>query len=822
MHMGGTSGIPKHDYMGVAVAFPSQVFLLEEAKIQKVADVLETIPHSEDQKDEAFNLSRGRRNQMISLRLRRRPGDSCVATPRTSRHRRATACASSLERRLGRTMEHLPEKTLEELEERHEREVQEMEERGRKHMEEVTEKAGKGKKAKQLIEAAHREVEQWMYELQEKQKEEVEELTELLSPKEKENEREKVEESKDHDANPEDEEEKGRRKKEKAQKKRQAKADKEAQREAEKEREKLEAGPSAREIELEALQSVLTQQKPPLKVHEIPSDGHSAEYQLRRVRPELLDEPRPDDMYKEVRRICAKSLKSDVENYAPFAELKDSQDFGSFEWPNHLEVPLEMFSELLEPIQMVMTCDDWPQVMVIHASICAKCAFEFAGDLPLVLAGDFNFRPGSAPYELLTTGKLKEDHEHRPVDVEAGSHNLDCQAFDEEPFVGTLDYIFVSKQTEVVSVERLPSSVTQGGHLPTEKEPSDHLLISATVLPFGTMDEPLSPLGPQPLWSQQPKGIMPVSPSASLRRPKQREDSFQGRALCTCGHGPGSHDAKAFHGCQVSGCLCQTFHHAGVCSCRHGWACHRTELQKAGASPYAGTSAPSSFRKKKTFCPWRRHVDPHDSPSPSSSSSSTSDAETKPSPPKPRRSTPPSSTVRAPSGREGVSAPSTPTGRGNPTRCGQSASADRFFPATARSESQRSSGSRPPVQPKSTEKEKERLDVRGQPIGRCPSVPTPARGVGRVRRCETLRVARRNTVRWKTEPGRSVKRGFYRPMAGASKMKWQFTLPYVREVDSLHHYPAVSEVTGKAIDWYADEPQDGHLARALGVWQVEG
>lgn len=70
----------------------------------------------------------------------------------------------------------------------------------------------------------------------------------------------------------------------------------------------------------------------------------------------------------------------------------------------------------------------------------------------------------------------------------------------------------------------------------------------------------------------------------------------------------------------------------------------------------------------------------------------------------------------------------------------------------------------------------------------------------------------RNTVRWKTEPGRSVKRGFYRPMAGASKMKWQFTLPYVREVDSLHHYPAVSEVTGKAIDWYADEPQDGYEA----------
>lgn len=43
-------------------------------------------------------------------------------------------------------------------------------------------------------------------------------------------------------------------------------------------------------------------------------------------------------------------------------------------------------------------------------------------------------------------------------------------------------------------------------------------------------------------------------------------------------------------------------------------------------------------------------------------------------------------------------------------------------------------------------------------------------------------------------------------------MKWQFSLPYVREVDSLYHYPAVSQVSGKTIDWYADEPQDGYEA----------
>lgn len=63
----------------------------------------------------------------------------------------------------------------------------------------------------------------------------------------------------------------------------------------------------------------------------------------------------------------------------------------------------------------------------------------------------------------------------------------------------------------------------------------------------------------------------------------------------------------------------------------------------------------------------------------------------------------------------------------------------------------------------------------------------------------------KNTVRWK--PGTH---GFFKPQFGASKMKWQFSLPYVREVDSLFHYPEVSRVTGKPINWYGGEPDDGY------------
>lgn len=64
--------------------------------------------------------------------------------------------------------------------------------------------------------------------------------------------------------------------------------------------------------------------------------------------------------------------------------------------------------------------------------------------------------------------------------------------------------------------------------------------------------------------------------------------------------------------------------------------------------------------------------------------------------------------------------------------------------------------------------------------------------------------------------------GFWRPKYGASKMKWNFPLPYRRVVDSLLHYPEVSHVTGKPINWYHGEPDDGYEgARIFGEHTLE-
>eukprot|EP00929_Paragymnodinium_shiwhaense_P008405 TRINITY_DN112364_c0_g1_i1.p1 TRINITY_DN112364_c0_g1~~TRINITY_DN112364_c0_g1_i1.p1 ORF type:complete len:500 (-),score=81.63 TRINITY_DN112364_c0_g1_i1:127-1626(-) len=61
----------------------------------------------------------------------------------------------------------------------------------------------------------------------------------------------------------------------------------------------------------------------------------------------------------------------------------------------------------------------------------------------------------------------------------------------------------------------------------------------------------------------------------------------------------------------------------------------------------------------------------------------------------------------------------------------------------------------------------------------------------------------RNVVNFK-----GGKKDFYKPKLGASKMKWNYTVPYRREVDSLYHYPEVSRLSGKVVNWYHNEPVD--------------
>uniref|UniRef100_A0A7S1G458 Endonuclease/exonuclease/phosphatase domain-containing protein n=1 Tax=Bicosoecida sp. CB-2014 TaxID=1486930 RepID=A0A7S1G458_9STRA len=151
-----------------------------------------------------------------------------------------------------------------------------------------------------------------------------------------------------------------------------------------------------------------------------------------------------------------------------------------------------------------------PALMVIHAALVAQAVQKRARGDAYVLCGDFNIKPhdqGFNPcYDMLTTGKLDRSHPAYPVppgpwetwtpELREGMQSAYAAAKGAEPlftnyvepekaedeFCDTLDYIFCSRKgLRVVDVLALPSEKSETGPLPSATEPSDHILIGATI-----------------------------------------------------------------------------------------------------------------------------------------------------------------------------------------------------------------------------------------------------------------------------------------------------------------------------------------------------
>jgi len=156
-----------------------------------------------------------------------------------------------------------------------------------------------------------------------------------------------------------------------------------------------------------------------------------------------------------------------------------------------------------------------PAVMNIHADLVgchiqklSKVKEEDGGEgtrnIPFVLAGDFNILPESPHYSLLRTGALDKKDETYPDEkhnmtwmpqfkgmrsayVELNgeepefTNNAHNGAMNAESFIGTLDYIFLSDEWKVKSVQETPKKEGLKGVYPDEEEPSDHVLIAASL-----------------------------------------------------------------------------------------------------------------------------------------------------------------------------------------------------------------------------------------------------------------------------------------------------------------------------------------------------
>ena len=145
-----------------------------------------------------------------------------------------------------------------------------------------------------------------------------------------------------------------------------------------------------------------------------------------------------------------------------------------------------------------------PVVMSIHCALAAQHLQRLArrAGKAYVLAGDFNVKPTDSMYQLLTEGSIESNCLDIPPPLEGDSWEVGvepmrsayavalgrepdftnyAQVKEEEPFLDTLDYIFVSKEWNVDSVLPLPERTDVNGPLPNAVEPSDHVLIGADL-----------------------------------------------------------------------------------------------------------------------------------------------------------------------------------------------------------------------------------------------------------------------------------------------------------------------------------------------------
>eukprot|EP00924_Labyrinthula_sp_SR-Ha-C_P001542 snap_masked-scaffold_18-processed-gene-1.21-mRNA-1 protein AED:0.06 eAED:0.07 QI:0/-1/0/1/-1/1/1/0/355 len=139
-----------------------------------------------------------------------------------------------------------------------------------------------------------------------------------------------------------------------------------------------------------------------------------------------------------------------------------------------------------------------PNVMRLHLEGLANYVEELSRKkkVPHILLGDFNMQPDSELYKDFTRDDFVSAYKvfagKEPEVTNYAVSVFKAKRKDEEDevneFIGTLDYIFLSpfggKRFEVEDCVSLPSIIEvqeQAASFPSDKEPSDHLLIGCTL-----------------------------------------------------------------------------------------------------------------------------------------------------------------------------------------------------------------------------------------------------------------------------------------------------------------------------------------------------
>jgi len=146
-----------------------------------------------------------------------------------------------------------------------------------------------------------------------------------------------------------------------------------------------------------------------------------------------------------------------------------------------------------------------PMAMSLHSEMAAKHVQEIASskkDIPYIVAGDWNLTPNSSQYKMMTTGKLDQDDPAFPTpkhgmdwsvttkpmrsayaEKDDGEPNFTnyARVKEDDAFIDTLDYIFLSREWSVESTKPIVHRDKANGPFPNSFEPSDHVLIAADL-----------------------------------------------------------------------------------------------------------------------------------------------------------------------------------------------------------------------------------------------------------------------------------------------------------------------------------------------------
>jgi mRNA deadenylase 3'-5' endonuclease subunit Ccr4 len=148
-----------------------------------------------------------------------------------------------------------------------------------------------------------------------------------------------------------------------------------------------------------------------------------------------------------------------------------------------------------------MPCDfREPSVMHIHTSMVLRTVKKLTGKLPYILAGDFNLKPTSTMYQMITKGGDYEEHfeksnlyntpeitvNENPLRSVYGFHKEEpaytcfSQPKGAEEFLDCIDYIFISPEFNINSISELPKERPKQT-FPNQEVFSDHLPLSCEL-----------------------------------------------------------------------------------------------------------------------------------------------------------------------------------------------------------------------------------------------------------------------------------------------------------------------------------------------------